>query len=339
MAITPRTILTSAAPATVAVISLYVFTALGTMAYKSGRDIENDRDFRPSNQVVSTIHVSGDGQQCSEIPEAFGSDKREWSERAWVTYAVCFDYQKDSSMVVSTAKQGLKYYPQSEVLYNLAGYHQIVLGEHEEAVKTLRLGMRNVSGFQSGIMPNNLAWAGMWTSRTMPLDEARTLYQQSLALSPDSCETIHTALWVEYASTRNTTGVDRIQAFNRFQGLRQMYEPCMSRVDSADWNTLVEIVGATTIIKDIDQQQYGTNQTNVASVHATKMLLNNHRNASFDDICAEAMPLSETHQKCVTHLQNNVEHLHHNRLIRHNRAERSHSPHHAKGTHCGGINR
>lgn len=339
MAITPRTILTSAAPATVAVISLYVFTALGTMAYKSSRDIQNDRDFRPPSRVVSTVHISGDGQQCSEITDAFGADKREWSERAWVTYAACFDQQQDSFRVVSTAKQGLKYYPQSETLYNLAGYHQIVLGQHEEAVKTLRMGMRNVSGFHSGVMPNNLAWAGMWTSRTMPLDEARTLYQQSLALSPDSCETIHTALWVEYASARNTTGVERLQAFNRFQGLRQMYAPCMSRVHNADWNTLIEIVGANTIINDVDRQQYGTSQTHAASVHATKMLLNNHRNASFDDICSEAMPLSETHQKCVTHLQENVEHLHHNRLMRNNRAEHSRSPHRVKSTHCGGITR
>ncbi len=339
MAITPRTILTSAAPATVAVISLYVFTALGTMAYKSSRDVQNGVNFSPTNRVVSTIHISGDAGQCHEVTDAFGPDKREWSERAWVTYAVCFDYQQDSSRVISTAKQGLKYFPQSEALYNLTGYHQIVLGEHEEAVETLRLGMRNVSELQSGIMANNLAWAGLWTSRTMPLDEARTLYQQSLAISPNSCETLHTALWVEYASARNTTGIERLQALNRFQGLRQMYSPCMSRVHDADWNTLIEVVGATTIINDIDQQQYGTSQPHVASVHATKMLLNNHRNASFDDICSQAMPLSETHQKCVTHLQENVELLHHNRLMRNNRVEDSRSHHRVKATNCGGLSR
>ncbi len=331
MAITPRTILTSAAPATIAVISLYVFTALGTMAYKAGRDASHDHDFNHSKRVVNTIVISsGDNPICSEVLDALGTDKRAWTESNWITYAACFDYQKESSRVISVASQGLRYYPQSETLYNLVGYHQIVTGQHEEAVKTLRRGMNNASS-QNGIMANNLAWAGLWTPRSMPLDEARVLYRQSLALNPGSCETIHTGLWVEYATARNTNSIERVQALSNFQQLRQMYAPCMSRVHQADKNTLAEIVGASVIFDDIDQQQRGTSRVSTAAMHATKQLVVNHSSTSVDEFCAEAMPLAETHHKCVSLMQENVQ-----RLEQHQRALRQHQ---AKRTHCGGITR
>lgn len=340
MAITPRTILTSAAPATIAVISLYVFTALGTMAYKSGRDASHDHDFSQKMTVQTIVIPSSQDDNCREITDAYGADKREWTESAWITYAACFDYQKKSTRVISVASQGLKYYPHSETLYNLVGYHQIVLGEHEEAVNTLRTGISRVASPQSGVMANNLAWAGLWNSRSMPLDEARLLYRQSLALSPGSCETTHTALWVEYATVRNTTGQERAHALNRFQSLSQMYAPCMSRVQNADWNTLVEIIGATTIIDDIEQQKFGTSHTSAASVHATRLLLNNHRGATADQVCSDAMPLAETHQKCVASLQNNLQRMRdHQRVVRQRSEHPQRSYNHAKRTHCGGISR
>ncbi|MFU8804200.1 MAG: hypothetical protein ACNA8W_10355, partial [Bradymonadaceae bacterium] len=140
MAITPRTILTSAAPATVAVVSLYLFTALGTTAYKMTQEAQQSMHELESSAIVEVHQASSlyRVKACNDVIDVYGAQKHKWSESAWVLYAGCFDQRNDSRMVISAASHGLRFYPQSEVLYNLVGYHQIVLGDHDKAIQSLR---------------------------------------------------------------------------------------------------------------------------------------------------------------------------------------------------------
>jgi hypothetical protein len=304
MAITPRTILTSAAPATVAVVSLYLFTALGTTAYKLTKEAresiaEAERIAMTDVHHASVMHRA---QACNDIIDVYGPQKHRWSEQTWVMFAGCFDQRNDSRMVIATASHGLRYHPDSEILYNLAGYHQILLGEHDQAIQTLRTGMRNVQQPRNGIMANNLAWAGLWEPRLMRSSEARHLYSQSLAMTPNSCETLHTGLFVEYAIATRSNGVERFDALKRFDDLRQRYEPCMSRINTGEWNTLVEVVGAAVLFDEVDQGQ-PSNGSFAAMEAVTSKLRENYRGTSVEVICREAIPLAEVHHTCVDKVQ------------------------------------
>ncbi|MBA2662348.1 MAG: hypothetical protein H0U74_08630 [Bradymonadaceae bacterium] len=289
---------------------MYLFTALGTIAYKCARDASSSIQvpIQVANVDTPSLHTYR-AEACNEVADVFGSDKRGWSESAWITYASCFDTRNDSRMVISSASQGLRFYPSSETLYNLVGFHQIALGEHSQAVKTLRTGMRNVARNQSGVMANNLAWAGLWTPREMRLEEARALYQQSLAINANTCETLHTALWVEYAISQRTSGVERFDALKRFDNLRQGYEPCLSRLHNGDWNSLVEVVGAALMFEEVDAQNPGANEHHPTLLAVASKFRSNYRGASIDVICREAMPLAETHQSCVERVHRSVLHL------------------------------
>ncbi|MFU8805588.1 MAG: hypothetical protein ACNA8W_17375, partial [Bradymonadaceae bacterium] len=164
-------------------------------------------------------------------------------------------------------------------------------------------GMRNVPRHRNGVMANNLAWAGLWESRLMRHSEARALYEQSLNISPNVCETLHTGLWVEYAIATRTNGVERFDALKRFNDLRDRYEPCLSRMESGEWNTLIEVVGASILFEEIDQEP------SVAMTQVSSELRQNYRGASIEVICKEAMPLAETHHLCVDKVQRTVARL------------------------------
>lgn len=322
MAITPRTILTSAAPATVAVVSLYFFTVLGTSLFTCMTNSDDDRVevvtfSEPSSADTEDLYRSS---ACDHVAERFGVDKSDWSEFAWVNFAYCFDQESDSKMVINTAREGLNHHPRSEVLYNLKGYHQIVLEKHVEAIDTLRRGMDNVSHHRNGVMSNNLAWAGLWAPREMHLDEARHLYVRSLAMSPNSCETIHTGLFVEFAqANQGSNALERYEALKRFGDLRNRYNRCLDRLEDGKWLTVVEIVGAAVLFDNVDNTA-NSNEVHPLMRSATSTLVAEHPDASIDQLCREAMPLAEFHHDCVESVEDSLEAA---ELIRQNHKERN----------------
>ena len=304
MAITPRTIFTSAAPATVAVVSLYFFTVLGTTAFTC---LTSDDE---PTEPVAFDDVSADSPAefsaaCDHVAHRFGADSAEWSEFAWINYTYCFDQRDDSAMTVKAAAQGLEYHPESESLYNFKGYHQIVMGEHAEAIETLRRGMEQVTHHRNGVMANNLAWAGLWEPRMMQLDEARHLYVQSLAKSPEICETVHTGLFVEFALANQAQGLDRFEALKRFSDLRNRYNSCLDRLEDGEWKTIVEVVGAAVIFGDVDNHDPDSVHPLMRS--ATTTLLQEYDDFSIDDICREAIPLADFHHDCVNAVTDSLE--------------------------------
>lgn len=309
MAITPRTILTN--PATVATATVSVLAvaaaallALGTCPSKRGCHMV---------KVSSTTYKTHD-VPCDNLRRQLGHNKATWSEFDWFQYATCFDQHNDSRRVIEASSQGIGYYPRSEALYNLKGYHLIKLRRYEEAVKALDEGMRRVGVPSSGTMPNNLAWAGVWVPREMTLDRARALYEESLRTEPGVCETLHTGLWVEYAVAKRSRGIERAVALKRLNALRAQYEPCHTRYQSGEWNTLVEVLGAAVIFEDLEQELGGFNGA-YANPDATlikevsRELRKKYRGASIDALCRESIPVADAHHACVKIIDNTVTQL------------------------------
>lgn len=302
MAITPRTILSSPAPATVAAVSLLAFTALGTLAYKIAEDNASERS-------MNVIHVQDQERMCDGIRDVLGHDRASWSESDWVVYTSCFEQKNNSRMAVRTASQGLRFHSTSETLYNLKGYHQIKLADYAEAVSTLKKGVSAVGTPSNGVMQNNLAWASLWAPREMELDTARNFYTKALRYDRTSCETIHTGLWVEYAIADQAEGIEKYDAYKRFLELREDYEPCLQRAQSGEWRSVVEVVGATVLFDDIDdklQPHHSVARLNKGERDGeeelrdvTRVLRDKYRGVSINALCGEAMPVASTHHLCV----------------------------------------
>jgi len=299
MAITPRTIFSSAAPATVAAVSLLAFTAVGTVAYMSAQQC--DRSKKGSGTPTSAATPG-----CEDFGEALGGDRSEWSEREWVQYATCFKRQKNARAAVDAAAEGLKHYPNSAALYNIKGYHEITLERHVDAVETLRTALDRAHAPYTGVLENNLAWAGMWARREMSIEEARSLYQKALEKESDICAYQHTGLWVEYATARQTSGVDRFEALRRFDELRSNYASCLDRVDEEGWKTVAEIAGAGVMFSDLAEGQDGvaTGDDSTSSGkeildRVARTLKNKYSGVGIDGLCSDAMPVATTHQICV----------------------------------------
>ncbi len=301
MAITPRTILTSAAPATVAVVSLYFFTVLGTAAFTSMTNQTSSQEGPVADQEVLPT-----SSECQHVADRFAADHEEWSEFAWVNYAYCFDRMENSEKTIAAAAKGLQFHPRSEILFNLKGYHEIVSGEHVEAIETLRTGHDRIQHHRSGVLANNLAWAGLWEPREMDLDEARSLYIESLALSPGVCESMHTGLFVEYAIANQATGLDRYDALKRFSQLRSSYNRCLDRISENDWDTIVEVVGAAVLFKDIDQAS-DSQRVHPLMRTAVRAMDRYNGDVTADDVCREAMPLADFHNQCVRAVEDGIE--------------------------------
>lgn len=292
MAITPRTIFSNPASATVAAVALLAFSAVGTLAYQvATRSAHSQMDLAE--------------ESCRSIREVIGQERSAWSEVDWIVYARCFENRNDSTTAARVANQGLRSYPRSEALYNIAGYHEIVLGQYDEAISTLARGLQMVDNPTSGVMYNNLAWASLWVPGDMKYTHARTLYRQALRYEPTSCETLHTGLWVEYAIARHATGLEEYQALKNFQTLRNFYQTCQNRVQDGRWITMTEVVGATVLFQDVDRtlQQVHTRQMKSNGTQsledASRQLRRYYRGSSILALCEQAMPLSDTRELCV----------------------------------------
>jgi tetratricopeptide (TPR) repeat protein len=304
MAITPRTIFSSAAPATVAAVSLLAFTAVGTVAYMSMQDCPT----QTQRHHASAFHQVADGNPCSSIRKMQGANKADWSEREWVRYSLCFEQTRDSKRAAQVAGQGLKYHGDSSMLYSIKGYHEIVLDQHSEAVSTLKKGLRNASS-PNGVLENNLAWAGTWAPRELKLDRAKKLYKTALDKTSNSCAFLHTGLWVEYAAAQRDDGVGRYQALRSFDKLRSRYEGCAQRLEHGDWKDTVELAGAAVLFAELDDSQpRGTKATEHANSgeklvqKVANKLNDDFPGVSVDAVCAEAMPMSSTHHLCEKRL-------------------------------------
>lgn len=297
MAITPRTIFSSAAPATVAAVSLLAFTAVGTVAYMSSQTCTTaKRSPSPAGGAQTT---------CANVRKALGPNQSDWSERDWIHYTTCFEKHDQSEQAVEAADAGLEFYPRSEPLYNVKGYHQIVLDQHAEAIDTLETGLQRVGNPYSGVLENNLAWAALWAPRKMDLDRARNLYRSALDNESNVCAYLHTGLWVEYAKAREASGVERFEALRKFSQLRDRYEPCLSRLGDGEWKTVVEVAGAAALFSDVD----GSNAGGSAGISGDKLLektaqllKRRYSDKSVDSLCREAMPMSTAHDVCVEEL-------------------------------------
>ncbi len=296
MAITPRTILTSPAPATVAVVSLYFFTVLGTAAFTCLTD-KTDVDDQPVGEELTADALLNQSDACDQVAQRFGEDTDHWSEYAWINMAYCFDDAGERQLAIDTARLGLEDYPRSEILYNIKGYHQIVLEKHSEAIDTLERGMDNVTHHRNGVMANNLAWAGLWVPDEISPKEARDLYVKSLALSPNVCETLHTGMFVEFAIADKADGIDQFEPRKRFAELRNSYNRCLDRLQGADRKTLAEIIGAAVMFDEMDNAAGPDVQPLMLS--ATSTLVNDYEDVSVETICDEAMPLADYRDNCV----------------------------------------
>ncbi|TDP75462.1 hypothetical protein [Bradymonas sediminis] len=309
MAITPRTIFSSPASATVATVALLAFSAVGTLAYQVANRTA------PEARVVQMTKTS---TRCDSVREVVGPNMARWSENEWIVLASCYENQNDSLAAARVAKHGVHFYPRSETLYNIAGYHEISRGEYSRAIHTLRTGLRNVERPTSGVMANNLAWASLWVPNATSATEARALYQSALRYDTNSCETLHTGLWVEYAlAMQNTSGIQQAQALRNFQNLRARYNSCESRVDDGQWKSMVEVVGASVLFEKIDHMldpstdlhgAYGVRSEGTQSVaRVTNKLRENFSGTSIRALCDEAMPLTSTRADCVKSVSNAVQ--------------------------------
>lgn len=312
MAITPRTIFSSAAPATVAAVSLLAFTAIGTVAYMSSQECTRTQ---ATHAPAPTAGV------CDNVAQALGADKSRWSEGDWIHYATCFEQRNNSRLAADAASDGLNFYPRSEPLFNMKGYHEIVLDKHAKAVRTLETGLDRIGEPYSGVLENNLAWAALWAPREMSTDRARKLYRNALTKESNVCAYIHTGLWVEYAKARESSGVEKFEALREFDELRTRYEPCLDRLDRGDWKTVVEITGAAAMYGDLEARQSSDISSTDSKVsgdelmrEVAEVLKQRYSSVSIDAVCSEAMPVSTTHHTCVEQLSQSLAQVAHDEL-------------------------
>ncbi len=302
MAITPRTILSTPATAiatvlsvlAVAAVGLYMMSACSTSCSRSAQ--------------VATYEPEA---PCEDVRQSFALNRAQWSEYAWYKYASCFDARQDSRLVVEVASQGLRFYPRSEALFNMKGYHQIKQQQYSEAIKTLELGMQSVPRQRTGTMANNLAWAGMWAPRELSLERSRQLYKASLDIESDVCETLHTGMWVEYAVAKQSTGLERAQALSQFNALSASYRDCHARYQDGSWDKLVEVLGAAVIMEDLGRDTSCAQDapTDALMVEVSQELRARYRGASIDTLCREAVPMASAHHTCVSLIDGTVKEL------------------------------
>ncbi len=307
MAITPRTIFTNPGTAAVAAASLFAMTAAGMAMFMSCPSQSTYE--APCDYAVDVYEVSD--SPCDLMSQDLPVERANWSEYNWFQYANCFAGLNDSERVITEAGNGIKYYPTSEALFNLKGYHLIKLKRHSEAVDTLELGLRRIGTPQQGTMENNLAWAGMWVPRDLDLYKARVLYKSALDKGSDVCEVIHTGVWVEYGIAKQSQGLERAQALRAFGDLRERYAPCQGRYDDGDRDQLMEVLSAVIAFEDVDRELranallgqdpgVGTRQL---ALDVAREVRATSRGTSIDEICREAVPLATAHHTCMDMVQ------------------------------------
>lgn len=283
MAILPRTLLTQPAPAAVAAVTLFGLTVLGTTAHRT---------------MKTQPDVPTQRSTCDDFADTLG-ERPSWSELSWIRYAHCYERRQDSRSAISAAAEGLSHHPYSETLFNIKGYNEIVIGEHQEATETLELGLRRIEP-SNGVMENNLAWAYLYLDEGAS-PEARRLYQSSLTREPSVCETLHTGMFVEFELARETSrGIARAEALNNFQSLRNRYVDCENR--DSEWNTMIEAVGASVLYAEMEtmlDSPYREAGTHDAMRGAVQTMRTHYTGASITVVCTEAMPLADLRDECV----------------------------------------
>ena len=298
MAITPRTVFSNPATAAMTAVSVLAVAGIGFYALGSCTKASSCKMRLRATQAQTQLTPQN---PCEPVRQAHGMDKSRWSELQWFQYANCFAQQNQSRHVVEISSQALNYYPRSEAMFNLKGYHQLQLREHRDAIETLTLGLQRVGRPTSGTMANNLAWASLWSPRDLKLQDARRLYVQSLEIEPDQCETLHTGMWVEYALLKQGQSFERVEAMRRFHDLSERYTACHTRYQDGTWHALTEVLGAAVLIADVSD---GHALDNVAPdsrlLHeVTTSIMSKHSHASADYLCRESIPLDTAHHKCV----------------------------------------
>lgn len=304
MAITPRTVFTNPATAAVAAASLFAMTAAGVAMFSTcpSRSYET-----PCVLTAEEVPVDN---PCDRMAQDRPSERAQWSEYDWFTHANCFARLERSDRVIEEATHGLRYYPASEALFNLKGYHLIHLGQHEEAVQTLKLGLSRIGQPVQGTLENNLAWSGLWVPRELDIHQARTLYKNALRKDRQVCEVIHTGLWVEYGIAKQSQGIERAKALRTFGELRERYTPCMTRYQSGDRDQVLEVLSAVVAMEDVDREfrqnaLLGLNASNnlgklAAGDHSvTRKVRHAEQGKSVQEICKDAVPLATAHHTCV----------------------------------------
>ena len=287
MAITLRTVLSSPAPAAVAAVSFFGMAVMATQLL--------------GGAPYTATQPGALAEPCSQLEQKIGADSRKWSEAGWVVYASCFERRSDSRAVVEVAEDGLRRFPRSEVLYNMKGYHELELGEHRAAVRTLSRGLSAVGEPQTGSMENNLAWAALWTG-DLVASRGRELYESALTKEPGSCEILHTGLMVEYEAAKEGAYLDRAEALKKFESLRVRYERCESRIDGGDWKTLAEVVGASVLYDEMDRMMgiaRSPSSPNPSMAATARELRERYRGAWISNLCREAVPMAELHGSCA----------------------------------------
>ena len=305
MAITPRTVFTNPATAAVAAASLFAMTAAGVAMFST---CPGSRTYEaPCTLVEPTFDATN---PCDEAALNRPVERAQWSEYDWFSHANCFARLERSDRVIEEATSGLNYYPTSEALFNLKGYHLIQLGQHAEAVQTLKLGLSRIGNPAQGTLENNLAWSGLWAPRELDIYQARALYKNALRKDRQVCEVIHTGLWVEYGIAKQSQGIERAKALRTFGELREDYAPCMKRYHSGERDQVLEVLSAVVAFEDVDREfrqnaLLGQNPSiNFAGLSAgsssvTRKVRNTEQGKSVQEICKDAVPLATAHHTCV----------------------------------------
>jgi hypothetical protein len=210
----------------------------------------------------------------------------------------CFEARNDVRGVVRAASAGLEHHPQSEVLWNVKAYNQIRLGEHEAAEATLRTALETVTP-TDGTMENNLAWAGLWTQ--MEMKEAKTLYVAALEKTPQSCEMIHTGLYIEFKIAQSDDRYERFWGLKNYKKLRKQYanNRCEDRIQNGEWTTLAEVAGVGLLDEEVEKMSGRADATANDTLYETgAKLREKFMGASLDSFCGEAMPPSHSSVNC-----------------------------------------
>lgn len=296
MALSPRSLFKSPLVLLAATISLglaaaglFAFYALGTSCTNSKRVV----------RVVQTTDACQ--QKMGDIEET------NWTEMQHAGLAECYTQRHNWMKGAQAADRGLQFYPNSEMLFNIKAYNQIQARQYDEAVDTLQEGLRRMKP-ASSVMENNLAWAGLWAPRDVSAEQSRILYRRALAKSPNSCETLHTGLWVEYAIAIKGNGAVRDAAVAQYQKLRQRYDGCEKRLDNNNRDTVHEVLGAGVLDLEMARlsPRMNGNHPQWASKHnGWKLIKGSLNRASVSnagttaEMCEMATPVDQAHHACV----------------------------------------
>lgn len=297
MAISPRTIIRNPALLALTTLAAGAVGVVGVTMMCGSACPASDIDYQ------RTVEYRQADSPCAAVAVA---DSNQWTEMDFIRVVYCHDTAGDQEAALLNAKVGLLRYPSSETLLNVRGYQEIELGLYGDAVDTLRNGVARVTP-TDGVMENNLAWSGLWAPRKMDLREARKHISNSLTRDPNSCEALHTGMWVEYAVAASQTNVEREHAIARFDVLRDRYFGCEARLNEGKPEVVQEVLGAATM--DFEMSRLAPNsrvKPAWARAHTSgtlaKMAMQTARTNGFDDaefLCNAATPIAQTHNTCL----------------------------------------